>query len=120
MHGLNPRKNGGLRETEKLCSGQTLLCKSLYLRVPEWDQKNFTREFFYIEDNEYYPEKIIETSRLGIPEHRDAHLPYRFIDGQYVAFCTKKPFNTTTFQCYSSFLIEGETECLYCQKNKWG
>lgn len=90
MHGLNPRKNGGLRETEKLCSGQTLLCKSLHLRVPEWDQKSFTPELFFIEDSKYSPEKIIRTPRLGIPEHRDAHLLYRFIDSQYVNFCTKK------------------------------
>jgi DNA-3-methyladenine glycosylase len=88
MRTLNPKKNGGVRPVEKLCSGQTLLCKSLYIKVPEWDQKNFDHKKFYIKDMGYCPAKIISTPRLGIPTGRDCHLPYRFIDNNYIKFCT--------------------------------
>ena len=33
MHKLNPAANGGKRDNSKLCSGQTLLCASLGLKV---------------------------------------------------------------------------------------
>lgn len=92
MQMQNPPKNGvGVRPLHKLCNGQTLLCKSLGLRVPDWDQKEFCRDTFFIEDIGYVPKKIRQTTRLGIPLGRDEHLPYRFIDNHYVAYCTKKP-----------------------------
>lgn len=84
-----PLFKSGLRLVEKLCSGQTLLCKALGLKVPEWNQKTFN-EFFFIEDVGYQPRGIIQTARLGIPKGRDEHLPYRFIDCDFVQFCTKK------------------------------
>jgi DNA-3-methyladenine glycosylase len=34
MHSLNPAKKGGGRQTNRLCSGQTLLCRALGLKVP--------------------------------------------------------------------------------------
>lgn len=92
MQKLNPVKiSGKIRAPERLCSGQTLLCKSLGLTVKEWDQKQFKKKYFYIEDVGYQPKKTIQTTRLGIPKGRDEHLPYRFIDFEYVRFCTKKP-----------------------------
>ncbi len=92
MQQLNPIKNSGvIRSPEKLCSGQTLLCKSLNLKVKAWDQQQFHSETFYIEDVNSNPNKIIQTRRLGIPEGRDEHLPYRFIDYDKAKFCTKNP-----------------------------
>ena len=92
MKRLNPKKNSSeMRPVSNLCAGQTLLCRSLGITVPEWDQKNFSSDLFYIEDIGYRPKSIIQTTRLGIHKDRDAHLPYRFIDHKYIKFCTKNP-----------------------------
>jgi DNA-3-methyladenine glycosylase len=49
MHQLNPVKNSlRKRADHKLCAGQTLLCKALNIKVPEWDQQLFDRDNFYI------------------------------------------------------------------------
>jgi DNA-3-methyladenine glycosylase len=92
MQTLNPPKNGiGVRPIHKLCAGQTLLCKSLNLKVKQWDQKELIPNQFFIEDVSYIPKKIIQTKRLGIPLGRDEHLLYRFIDADYLRYCTAKP-----------------------------
>lgn len=92
MRKLNPAKNSLLpRKIEKLCAGQTLLCKSLGLKVRDWDQREFDQQRFFIEDVGYKPVSILQTQRLGIPLGRDEDLPYRFIDSKYAAHCTKKP-----------------------------
>jgi DNA-3-methyladenine glycosylase len=91
MQALNPKKNGEVRSIETLCAGQTLLCKSLHIKVPEWNQRIFDPKEFYIKDVGYVPKQIIETTRLGISPVRDAHLPYRFIDTNYIKFCTARP-----------------------------
>ena len=92
MQQLNPQKNTpALRPIEKLCAGKTLLCKALGLKVKDWDQKIFTKEKFFIDDAGYKPEKIIQTTRLGIPTGRDSHLPIRFIDYSKSQFCTSNP-----------------------------
>jgi DNA-3-methyladenine glycosylase len=94
MHQLNPVKNSlRKRADHKLCAGQTLLCKALNIKVPEWDQRLFDRDNFYIKDVGYVPERIVQTARLGIPAGRDEHLPYRFIDANYIHAVTKKPNN---------------------------
>lgn len=89
MQKLNPAKNRSLRPIEKLCAGQTLLCKSLNLKVPIWDGKQFDVKKFFIEENDYSPVNIIQTPRLGIPQGRDEHLLYRFVDAKYQQYCTK-------------------------------
>lgn len=89
MQRLNPARNGTRRPREKLCSGQTLLCKTLGLKVKIWDQKQFDQEKFYIDDISYRPTEVIRTKRLGIPVGRDEHLFYRFVDSQYTKFCTR-------------------------------
>lgn len=95
MQTLNPPKNqSGARPIEKLCAGQTLLCRSLGLRVTDWDQQQFDPKKFYVEDVGYRPTKIIQTTRLGIPLGRDEHLPYRFIDDAYAKYCTKNPLSS--------------------------
>ncbi len=91
MQQQNPLPSQTLRPIERLCNGQTLLCKSLGIHVPEWDQQQFNRHKFYIGTLDYEPSDIIQTQRLGIPQGRDEHLPYRFIDTQYLKYCTRKP-----------------------------
>lgn len=92
MQQLNPPKNKpGHRRIEKLCNGQTLLCRSLGLKVPEWDQQTFDPNRFYVADRNYQPTEIIQTTRLGIPTGRDEHLAYRFVDKSKAQYCTKKP-----------------------------
>jgi len=91
MQSLNPLPSGELRMPDKLCSGQTLLCKALNLKVIEWDQKPCDPSEFFIEGTGYEPEKIIRTTRLGIPPGRDADLPNRFIDYEYTNFCSSNP-----------------------------
>ena len=91
MQRLNPMNSGELRPIEKLCSGQTLLCKSLDLKVSEWDQRQFDEKLFYVEDINEEPEEIIQTTRLGIPEGRDENLAYRFIDYKFAKYCTRNP-----------------------------
>jgi DNA-3-methyladenine glycosylase len=90
MQKLNPI-NGRIRSMEKLCSGQTLLCSALGLKVKTWDAKQFDKKLFYLEDIGYCPKKIIQTTRLGIPKGRDEQLLYRFVDFSYARNCTKKP-----------------------------
>ena len=91
MQRLNPTISGDIRPPEKLCKGQTLLCQSLDLKVSEWDQRQFDAENFYLDDIKQLPEKVIQTTRLGIPTGRDEHLAYRFIDYDYARFCTSNP-----------------------------
>ena len=92
MQNLNPQKNSHLpRPLHQLCGGQTLLCKSLGLRVSDWDQKSFDQNHLFIEDVGYRPQKLIQTYRLGIPKGRDEHLLYRFIDFDKATQCTSNP-----------------------------
>jgi len=91
MQQLNPSSQGEIRPPEKLCRGQTLLCQSLDIKVSEWDQKQFDKTQFYFEDVGQRPEKVIKTTRLGIPEGRDHELHYRFIDYEYASYCTSNP-----------------------------
>lgn len=96
MQALNPGASGNLRPAEKLCSGQTLLCKALDIRVSDWDQQPFDVKKLYIDDTDYQPDRIIQTTRLGIPKGRDEHLAYRFIDYAYAKSCTKNPLTQRT------------------------
>jgi len=91
MQQLNPTVSGGTRQVENLCCGQTLLCQSLNIKVVEWDKKQFDEKSFYLDDAGISPDKIIETTRMGIPAGRDEHLMYRYIDYDYAGFCTSNP-----------------------------
>lgn len=91
MQRLNPKKDGTPRVPDKLCAGQTLLCKSLGLKVTDWDQKSFDKNHLRIDDVGIQPTKIIQTTRLGIPIGRDEHLPYRFVSYDFAIHCTKNP-----------------------------
>ncbi len=93
MQGLNPTATGGKRPAEKLCNGQTLLCQSLDLKVTDWDSRQFDENIFYLDDAGISVDKIIRTTRLGIPAGRDEHLMYRYIDYDYARYCTSNPLS---------------------------
>ena len=91
MQRNNPDTQGRPRPDHKLCAGQTLLCKALGLKVPEWDAKCFDPERLRVDDVAQQPSHVIQTTRLGIPHGRDEHLMYRFVDADYAAYCTRNP-----------------------------
>ncbi|TNF21323.1 MAG: 3-methyladenine DNA glycosylase, partial [Pseudomonadales bacterium] len=82
---------GQPRPPERLCAGQTLLCKTLGLKVPEWDAQRFDPLRLFVEDVGERPQTIIQCARLGIPLGRDEHLPYRFVDAAFARHCTRNP-----------------------------
>jgi len=91
MQSLNPDAQGRPRPPGRLCAGQTLLCRSLGLRVPEWDARRFDPRQFFVEDIGARPARLVRARRLGIPAGRDEHLPYRYVDPDYAACCTLNP-----------------------------
>jgi len=102
----NPDASGAIRPSERLCAGQTLLCKALGLKVPMWDAKRFDPEQLLVEDVNQNPRQIIQTTRLGIPTGRDEHLLYRFVDAQYARFCTRNPLRRGQVEGRDYFLID--------------
>jgi DNA-3-methyladenine glycosylase len=102
----NPDASGNLRPPERLCAGQTLLCKALGLKVPMWDAKRFDPEQIFVEDVGPPPSQIIQTTRLGIPAGRDEHLMYRFVDAAYARFCTRNPVRRGQVEGRDYFIIE--------------
>ncbi len=90
MQEFNPI-GGRPRAADRLCSGQTLLCRSLGLKVPEWNQQRLKRGRFVLEDVDISPSTLIQCRRLGIPEGRDEHLPYRFVDYEEARTATRNP-----------------------------
>jgi DNA-3-methyladenine glycosylase len=91
MQHLNPAPSSGIRHENKLCRGQTLLCRSLALKVPAWNQKAPDRRRFRLDDTGYTPARYVQARRLGIPQGRDEHLPYRFLDLEYARHTTSNP-----------------------------
>jgi DNA-3-methyladenine glycosylase len=96
---------GPPRPLEKLCNGQTLLCRALGLKVPAWDGKRFDPERLFVEDVGYAPEQIIQTTRLGIPPGRDEHLLYRFVDAAYARHCTRNPLRRGQLENQDFYMI---------------
>ena len=91
MLALNPDSQGQPRALGRLCAGQTLLCKALALKVPDWDARGFDAEHLYVDDVGAHPPRLVQTTRLGIPAGRDEHLHYRFVDAAYARYCTRNP-----------------------------
>ena len=91
MKKLNPLGEK-IRDEAKLCNGQTLLCKSLGLKVTDWDKKSFIQEKLYIDDVGDNVKRILQTTRLGISKGRDEHLLYRYkpIDLKEISNGTEK------------------------------
>jgi DNA-3-methyladenine glycosylase len=90
MHELNPI-NGRKREDQLLCSGQTLICKSLGLKVNDWNKKKMDEKNLYVEDIGYIPKSLVACRRLGIPENRNYQLLHRIFDDKYSKSITKDP-----------------------------
>ena len=90
MHQLNPGTNVP-RATANLCSGQTLLCRSLDLKVARWNEETLTTPEFNIVDCGYQPREVIQCRRLGIPEGRDEMLKQRYVDLNHATQCTSNP-----------------------------
>ena len=101
----NPDAQGRARPSQKLCAGQTLLCKALGLKVPVWDAKRFDHELLLVEDTGPAPSHIIQTTRLGIPHGRDEHLMYRFVDATYAQWCTRNPLRRGQVEGRDYFLL---------------
>ncbi|WP_343652958.1 DNA-3-methyladenine glycosylase [Herbaspirillum sp.] len=91
MQQENPDAAGMPRPPERLCAGQTLLCRSLALKVPDWDAREFDPDELFVDDVGAAPALLIQTTRLGIPIGRDEHLPYRYVDPAYARHCTRNP-----------------------------
>ena len=104
MQALNPARKKA-RPVERLCNGQTLLCRSLGLKVADWNQNQLVSDRFYLDDVGYTPGQIIRCRRLGISPVRDAHLPYRFVDRQYARFCTSNPLTRRNWQVGTDYTI---------------
>ncbi|MEE9190686.1 MAG: DNA-3-methyladenine glycosylase [Candidatus Neomarinimicrobiota bacterium] len=99
MQRLNPMTGSGLkRKVEWLCSGQTLLCRSLNIKVVGWDKKNFHHEMLFIEDVGITPVKLVKARRLGIPQGRDENLLYRFVDFENANYATSNPMSKRQWQ----------------------
>ncbi|MHB2250010.1 DNA-3-methyladenine glycosylase [Pseudomonas fitomaticsae] len=101
----NPDAQGRPRPSQKLCAGQTLLCKALGLKVPVWDAKRFDHEILLVEDTGPAPTHVIQTTRLGIPHGRDEHLMYRFVDAAYALWCTRNPLRRGQVEGRDYFLL---------------
>jgi DNA-3-methyladenine glycosylase len=102
----NPDAQGRPRPSQKLCAGQTLLCKSLGLKVPIWDAKRFDHEVLLVEDVGQTPTHVIQATRLGIPTGRDEHLMYRFVDAAYAAWCTRNPLRRGQVEGRDYFVLQ--------------
>lgn len=97
LHANNPLPGGRRRPAERLCAGQTLLCRALGIKLTEWSAGNFIEGEFWMEDTGYRPKQIVQTTRLGIPEGRSEELPYRFADLSRVKSCTQNPLRTKNY-----------------------
>jgi len=91
MQALNPDARGLPRPLHTLCAGQTLLCRALALKVPDWNAGTFDPQTFFVEDVGIDVPRIICTTRLGIPPGRDEALPYRYVDAALARYCTRNP-----------------------------
>lgn len=105
MQKLNPLPGPRPRPFNQLCSGQTLLCRSLNLKVPEWDQTHIDDNTMLIESCWDQPTTIIQTKRLGITQLRDAHWLYRFIDKRYAYYCSSNPLTKRHYKPGRDYFI---------------
>ena len=86
--------NGKPRKSHKLCSGQTLICKSLGLKISDWNRKRLVPGTLELADSQNPPLEILNTTRLGIPKGRDEHLLLRYLDSGYAGSCTQNPLKS--------------------------
>src|SRR5215472_333960 len=104
MHRLNPGPQGR-RALERLCAGQTLLCRALGLRVADWNRRTFNPERLFFDDLGYRPRRLLQARRLGIPKGRDEHLLYRFLDLDFVSSATSNPLTQRRLKAGVDFKV---------------
>jgi DNA-3-methyladenine glycosylase len=105
MQSNNPDAQGRSRPPERLCAGQTLLCRALGLKVPDWNGQRLDGSRLFVEDLGERPAQVIQALRLGIPLGRDEHLPYRFVDAAYARHCTRNPLRRGQREGRDFFLL---------------
>jgi len=105
MQRLNPGPGGRKRDPRRLCSGQTLLCRSLALTVKDWNGKRFDADRFRLEDVGRVPDTIIQAPRLGIPTGRDEHLWYRFVDRDFAHLSTSNPLTRRSWEAGRDYRV---------------
>ena len=59
--------------------------------MADWDARRFDPQRLFVEDVGERPQRIVQCARLGIPQGRDEHLPYRFVDAAFARHCTRNP-----------------------------
>jgi DNA-3-methyladenine glycosylase len=91
MQANNPIAQGRARAVQKRCSKQTLLCKTLGLKVPDWDAHPVDEQHLFVEDRGERPPQIVQCTRVGIPHGRGEQLPYGFVDAALARHCTRNP-----------------------------
>jgi DNA-3-methyladenine glycosylase len=110
MQANNPDTQGRTRALDKLCNGQTLLCKALGLHVPVWDAQPFDEQRLFVEDLGERPQQIVQCTRLGIPHGRDEQLPYRFVDAAFARYCTRNPLRRGQIAGKDFYLLNPEDD----------
>ena len=102
MQRLNPLKNQP-RAIDRLCSGQTLICKSLDLKVCDWNEQSLDQDRLTLERDRYQVKSVIQCRRLGIPQGRDEHLKYRFVDESHAKSCTSNPLTKRGWRLHEDY-----------------
>lgn len=108
MQANNPDTRGRPRPAQRLCAGQTLLCRALGLKVADWDTRRFDPQRLFVEDVGERPAQIVQCTRLGIPTGRDEHLPYRFVDAAFARCCTRNPLRRGQLEGRDFYLLGAE------------
>jgi len=92
----HPLPGGRPRPPKRVLAGQVLFAKGLGLKVKDWSGVQLPHPHLWVVDVGYGPTKVLQTTRLGISADRDAHLPWRFIDGAHLASATQNPLTQKT------------------------
>ena len=121
MQALNPLPSGARRPAHRLCAGQTLLCRSLGLRVPDWDGLLLPQPDLRIWNFPEIAGNVVRTRRLGIPPGRDEHLPYRFVLASQTASSTRNPIPRSARAGVDYELLDGpaKLESFTRRTNHW-
>jgi DNA-3-methyladenine glycosylase len=97
--------SGNIRPQERLCAGQTLLCKALGLKVPigtpSVSTPNAVRRGLRQRRAPSHP-----GHSPGHSHGRDEHLMYRFVDAGTRRFCTRNPLRRGQVEGRDFFILE--------------
>lgn len=110
MHARNPLPSGARRKEHRLCGGQTLLCRAMGLRVPDWWGKRFETGRFWLDDVGYTPARVVRARRLGIPAGRDEDLMMRYLDHDHARSATRNPLTRRHYEAGVDYVITEPSE----------